>query len=161
MYLNDLIRLRCALLASPTLGKLYMPQGLTPEEEALVDWSDYITLYAVNMQLLETGLPCIMLSHSDGWQRDAQGMGGSDAYVTSSRCVIHFEQLVDKTRGLSDSEIITELVSLAGSVMEDLENDPSYYMVLAHAPESQLTPSISPTTQETEYVSFRIAVYGR
>ena len=161
MYLDDLTRLRCALLASPTLEALYNPDTTPPEVAVLVDWSDYITFYAINMQLLQTGLPCIMLSHDTGWQRDAQAMGGSKGYVTTSQCVIHFEQLIDKTRGLSDDELMTELVTLAGAVMTDVENNPEYYMVISHAPESQATPSISPITQTAESVSFRVSVLGR
>lgn len=161
MYIDDLTRLRCALLSSQTLGALYVPEGTPAEVAALIDWSDYITLYAIDMQLLQTGLPCIMISHDTGWQRDALAMGGSSGYVTTSQCVIHFEQLIDKTRGLTDSALMTELVTLAGAVMTDVENNPEYYMVISHAPESQSTPSISPITQNAESVSFRVTVLGR
>jgi len=161
MYIDDLTRLRCALLSSKTLENLYIPAGTPPQEAAFIDWSDHVTLYAINMQLLQTGQLCVMISHDTGWQRDALAMGGSEGYVTTSQCVIHFEQLIDKTRGLSDDALMTELVTLAGAVMTDVENNPEYYMVISHAPESQSTPSISPITQNAESVSFRVTVLGR
>lgn len=153
VYLNDLYRCKCSLLKSDTLFSTY-------DTTSSDDFENYITFYAVDMDLLNTGKPCIMISHDGGWSRDIQAMG-SDAYITDSRLIIHFEQLVDADNDKPDHEIITNFVSFVSNVMRDIEKIRDPYMILSHTPESINTPSISPITQTEESLSFRISVYGR
>ncbi len=153
IYLNDLYRLKCSLLQSGTLISTF-------DTTSGDDFEDYITFYSVDMEKLNEGKPCIMISHDGGWNREIQAMGDT-AYITDSRLIIHFEQLVDSEQNKPDHEVITDFVYWVSNVMSDIEKIRDPFMILSHSPESIVTPSISPITQNLESVSFRISIYGR
>lgn len=154
MYLHDLRRLKCVLTNSPTLLEIY-------DSTSGEDIEDYITFFAIDMDLLQTGKPCIMISHDGGWVRNIQAMG-SDAYITDSRIVIHFEQLIDSESNETIDKIMTDFVTWCSKVVRDCEKIRDPYMILSHAPETSDTPSITPLTEiESNAVSFRVSLAGR